>query len=80
VHAEVLRLARASGKDDNTAVIAPIPPHNDIAGRVSTTRETVARVFGDLARAGIVERQANHLLVRDLARLEELVEDVRGDL
>jgi signal-transduction protein with cAMP-binding, CBS, and nucleotidyltransferase domain len=48
VHAEILRLARENEKDDNTAVIRPIPIHSDIASRVSTTRETVARVLGDL--------------------------------
>ena len=49
VHAEILRLARANLTDDNSANITPIPVHSDIASRVSTTRETVARVFSDLA-------------------------------
>ncbi len=42
------------------------PLHADLASRVSTTRETVARVLNDLARDGIVERQKNALVVRDL--------------
>jgi len=79
VHAEVLRLARPNLREDNTAAIRPIPIHSDIAARVSTARETVARVFGHLAQSGIVERQSDHLLVRDGARREEMVEEVRGD-
>ncbi|NBB82044.1 MAG: cyclic nucleotide-binding domain-containing protein [Alphaproteobacteria bacterium] len=80
VQAEILRRARKGQAEDGTAVIRPIPVHGDIAARVSTTRETVARVFGDLGRAGIVERQGDHLLVRDFGALQEMVEEVRGEL
>jgi len=61
-------------------VIAPIPVHSDIAARVSTTRETVARVLSDLSRDGLVERRADALVVRDVSRLETMVEDVRGSV
>ncbi|WP_337995725.1 Crp/Fnr family transcriptional regulator [Oleispirillum naphthae] len=81
VHAEVLRLARAAGEDENgRAVISPIPVHSDMASRVSTTRETVARVMSDLSRQGIVKREKSALVVQDVARLAAIVEDVRGDL
>lgn len=78
VQAELLREARQSTVDDGTAVISPIPLHGDIASRVSTTRETVARVMNDLARKGIVKRTKDSLVVCDVDRLESLVEDVRG--
>ena len=78
IHAELLRLARPDAKGANTAVISPIPVHSDIAARVSTTRETVARVLGDLARDGVVERGDSALLIRDLKALRRLVEEVRG--
>ena len=80
VHAELLRLARICRRPDNTAVIQPIPVHSDIAARVSTTRETVARVLGDLTRDGLLEKRGNALVVRNLAQLEQMVEDVRGAL
>lgn len=80
VHAELLRLARLHARPDNTAVLDPIPVHSDIAARVSTTRETVARVLGDLTRDGLLAKRGSALVIRDLARLEELVEDVRGAL
>ncbi|MBL4613987.1 MAG: Crp/Fnr family transcriptional regulator [Magnetovibrio sp.] len=79
IHADLLRLARKVTKDEMTAMITPIPVHSDVASRVSTTRETVARVLNDLARKGIVERQKNVLMVKDLERLEDMVEDVRGE-
>lgn len=79
VHAELLRMAKAGLKDDGSAEISPVPIHSDIASRVSTTRETVARVMSDLARDNIVTRQGNALVIPDFARLEEMVEDVRGD-
>ncbi len=78
VHAEVLRQARRHGVNGNHAVIEPIPIHSDIASRASTTRETVARVLGDLARQGILERTRDTLVIRDLRRLDDLVSDLRG--
>ena len=78
IHAELLRLARPDAKGGNSAVISPIPVHSDIASRVSTTRETVARVLSDLARDGVVERGETALQIRDLRALRRMVEDVRG--
>jgi CRP/FNR family cyclic AMP-dependent transcriptional regulator len=77
VHSELLREALTHARDDNTAVISPIPVHSDIASRVSTTRETVARVFGDLTKQGLIKRAKNEPLVLDLERLEQLVENLR---
>jgi CRP-like cAMP-binding protein len=79
VHADLLRLARASAKPGaNEARISPIPIHADIASRVSTTRETVARVMGDLTKDGLLRKERNALVVPDLAALEALVLSVRG--
>ena len=78
IHADLLRQARANMGEGNTATISPIPVHGDIASRVSTTRETVARVMNDLARQGIVERTKDSLVLPDVDRLQEMVEEVRG--
>lgn len=79
VHAELVRLGKRNfDKKTNVAEITPIPVHSDIAARVSTTRETVARVLNDLAREGLVERRANALAILDFRALEQMVEDVRG--
>jgi CRP-like cAMP-binding protein len=78
IHAELLRLAREAGVAGNTARIEPAPKHVDIAGRVSTYREQVTRELSALVKAGIVERGEHALVIRDLARLERLVQEVRG--
>jgi len=74
VYAEILRLAKDDVNDDNTAKIKPIPIHGDIASRVSTTRETVARVLNDLARKGLVKREKDSLHILDMAHLSDMVE------
>jgi len=84
VYAELLREARANDpkafeKSANQASIRPIPVHSDIAARVSTTRETVARVLSDLSRKGIVDRESDALVLRDVARLTKMVKEFRGD-
>jgi CRP-like cAMP-binding protein len=75
--ADLLRQVHRHRLDGNGAIIAPLPVHSDIASRVSTTRETVARVLSDLARRGIVERRKHGLLIHDDARLRTMVEEVR---
>jgi len=81
VHADLLRLARINldEDNDNQANISPIPVHGDVASRVSTTRETVARVMNDLARQGVVKREKNKLVVLDVEALEDMVEEVKGE-
>ncbi len=79
VHADLLRQAGDVSETTKTAIIDPIPIHNDIASRVSTTRETVARVMNDLARRNIVEKKGNALIIKDIQRLRDMVEEVRGE-
>ncbi|MFO1152287.1 MAG: Crp/Fnr family transcriptional regulator [Rhodospirillales bacterium] len=78
VQAEILRQAHMEGSRPNSAVIEPIPVHSDIASRVSTTRETVARVMNDLARKGVLERRKRTLVIHDIRKLRQMVEHVRG--
>lgn len=79
VHAEILRQARENMTDEDEAFISPMPIHSDIGSRISSTRETVARVMNDLARKGFVERKKNGLVVKNINELTQMVEDVRGD-
>lgn len=79
VHAEILRQARDNMTDEDEAFISPIPIHSEIGSRISSTRETVARVMNDLARKGFVERKKDGLIVRNIDELSQMVEDVRGD-
>ncbi|NQU59286.1 MAG: Crp/Fnr family transcriptional regulator [Rhodospirillales bacterium] len=79
VHADLVRQVGELGIETGSAILDPVPVHNDIASRVSTTRETVARVMNDLARRGIVEKKGNALHIKDVKRLRDMVEDVRGE-
>jgi CRP/FNR family cyclic AMP-dependent transcriptional regulator len=73
IYAELLRQARTGGgRPPNTAIIHPVPVHSDIAARVSTTRETVARVLSELAHKDLLQREHDSLIILDLERLTEL--------
>lgn len=71
--AELLRLAKTGGgRPPNTAVVEPIPSHSEIAARVSTTRETVTRVLGELVHGHLLQRESDALNILNVARLAEL--------
>jgi CRP-like cAMP-binding protein len=78
IHAELLRLARESGVKQNIARIDPAPKHADMASQVSTYREQVTRELSTLAKAGIVCKDGPALLIRDVKRLQTLVEEVKS--
>jgi CRP-like cAMP-binding protein len=74
VYAELLRLAKTGGGlEPNTALIHPVPVHGDIAAKVSTTRETVARAMSDLAHKSLVRKTEKGLLILDLDQLTALL-------
>ena len=75
IHAELYRLAQEHIDEAGIARIRPIPHHGEIASRVSTTREAVAREFGHLARMGVLQRTSTELLILDLDHLASLVHD-----
>jgi CRP-like cAMP-binding protein len=79
IQAELLRLASLGTKDGKSARIAPAPTHTEIASRVSTHREAVTREFARLSRTGLIERQRNALLVKDVERLAEMVHEATGE-
>ncbi|MFQ5545955.1 MAG: Crp/Fnr family transcriptional regulator [Acidiferrobacterales bacterium] len=78
IHAELLRLAHKHTQGENNAVISPAPTHADIASRVSTTREAVTREMSHLGQVGVLGRRSGALVVCDIAKLSQMVEEVRG--
>jgi CRP/FNR family cyclic AMP-dependent transcriptional regulator len=78
IHAEVLRLAHEAGVEGNTARIDPGPKHADIASQVSTYREQVTRELSALAKEGILGKEGTALVVRDVKRLEKMVEELKA--
>ncbi len=76
---ELARLAREAGIAANRAHLDPAPTHSDVASRVGTSREQVSRELSRLARQGLLERTGKALVVRDVAALDRLAGEVRGD-
>lgn len=74
IYAELLNTARLHPVAENEALIEPAPVHADIASRVGTTRETVARTLSALSKRGIVKREGRALRVLDIDELAELAE------
>lgn len=79
IHAELLRLARASGGSGAQARIDPAPKHADIASQVSTYREQVTRELSLLTRQGLLAKDGNALVLLDVPKLERMVEEVRSE-
>ena len=78
IYSELLRQAKTGGtRPPNTAAIQPVPVHSEIAARVSTTRETVARVLSDLTHRGILHREHDSLVICDVKALTELAHKYR---
>ena len=73
VYVELIRLSEPD-KKPGSALCARLLTQRDIARRASTSRETVARVLGQLARAGIAERKGRTLHILDVDRLTEMTD------
>jgi CRP/FNR family cyclic AMP-dependent transcriptional regulator len=79
IQAELLRLASLAPKDGRSARIVPAPTHAEIASRVSTHREAVTRELNRLSRIDIIERKGDALVVKDVARLADMVHEATGE-
>jgi len=77
VHAELLRLARQAGVEDNAARLDPAPRHAEIASNISTYREQVTRELSAMAKQGLVKRSGGALVIPDFERLERIVSSLR---
>lgn len=69
IHNELARLCRDSTNSDGSAVIFPVPTHEELANRIGTRREAVSRELSHLQHTGIVLRHEGALFVPDIARL-----------
>jgi CRP/FNR family cyclic AMP-dependent transcriptional regulator len=74
VYAELLALAEPSSAEGGAGAlhIARLPRHRELADRVATTEEVVARAIAELVRAGIAARDYPGLVVKDEAALRAL--------
>lgn len=65
---ELLRVAREGGGSR----IDPAPKHAELASLVSTYREQITRELSALVKGGVLARDGAALVVKDMARLEQL--------
>jgi CRP-like cAMP-binding protein len=86
VYAEILRQANnylntlpTMNRDSARIILSPAPTHSDIAARVSTTRETVARSMSILAKRKILKRIKGGIEVTDKVALQNIVEEFRDN-
>ncbi|MEH6403724.1 MAG: Crp/Fnr family transcriptional regulator [Sneathiella sp.] len=70
---ELLRMAEADPVTPDSWLIYPMPTQSAIASRVSTTRETVARVLGQLTNDNLVLKKGKSLYLKDKAGIEEFI-------
>ncbi len=74
VYVELLRLAGPDVAVPRLWSIYPMPTQAEIAGRASTTRETVARVLSQLTSGEIVKRKGKTLYLQDRPKLQAMTE------
>ena len=77
--AELLRLVKNAPRQGKGAVISPVPTQAEIASRIGTKREVVARELLRLRDLGLVERKDGALIVRDVDRLADMVHAAIGE-
>jgi CRP-like cAMP-binding protein len=70
VYSELLRMAEPDTAVAGLWVIHPLPPLREVASRVSTTRETVARALSQLYPTGLLRRKGRSLYIMDRAKFE----------
>ena len=69
IYAELLRRSQADPIDKRRGVISPAPRHAELAARVGTRRETVARELKALEREGVFTRSGGAFVIaRDISQ------------
>ncbi|MGH6933578.1 MAG: Crp/Fnr family transcriptional regulator [Dongiaceae bacterium] len=77
VYKELLRMAKPEQAVPGLWVVRPLPPLREIAGRASTTRETVTRSLGQLYPTGIIRRRGRNLYITDRNRFQVIIQQLR---
>ena len=81
VRTELLRLAREVDPGANEVALESFPTHEELAARISTTREAVSHELSALAKEHLIARKrGGPLIIKDCARLEQMVRDVGGEV
>jgi CRP-like cAMP-binding protein len=75
LRAELLRLAKPTAADADTALIVSLPTHAELASRISTHREAVSRELALLDGEGLAVKQGRNLLIPSLDRFRSLLDE-----
>lgn len=71
----LLHLAQQFGRPRGGGAEVGVPlTQEEMATLIGASRQTVSEMLGDLAAAGLVERQGRELVLRDVAGLQRLVQ------
>ncbi len=79
VYAEILRMAKPDVAVPDRWVIYPLPPLREIANRISTTRETVARALSQLYPTGLIRRKGKSLYILDRDQFERMLTTLKQE-
>ena len=74
IYAELLRRSRPDPANERQALISPPPVHADIAARVSTRREMVARELKALERAGLLTKRRGAFVITNVPVLVQMLQ------
>jgi CRP-like cAMP-binding protein len=69
IYAELLRRSRIDPTNERRAVVSPPPVHSDIAARVSTRREMVARELKAIEREGLLTKRRGAFVITNVPEL-----------
>lgn len=75
IYAELLRRSRMDPTDQRRATVSPPPVHSDIAARVSTRREMVARELKTLERKGLLVKRRGALVITSVPELVQQIQN-----
>jgi CRP-like cAMP-binding protein len=73
IYAELLRRSRPDHDNQRQAIISPPPVHSDIAARVSTRREMVARELKSLERSGLMTKRRGAFVLTNVPQLMQML-------
>src|SRR5262245_15179584 len=69
IWSELLRRSRPDPTDQRRAIVSPPPVHSEIAARVSTRREMVARELKALERSGLLSKRRGAFVINNVPEL-----------
>jgi len=75
IYAELLRRSRPDPNNERQAIVSPPPVHSDIAARVSTRREMVARELKALERAGLMTKRRGAFVLTNVPELVQMLNE-----